>query len=379
MRGQFCRRVFMIGIIACTKECNMRCKYCFEEENFKSDYSVPSIKINDDFKKGMPFFEKFGRELIEYNKKRGFRTEFTLHGGEPLLIQPDLLDRLCSYYTSLDQSVLFNVQTNGTICTDEMIGVLKKYNFRLGVSIDGTEILHDENRVFINGRGTHSIVLQNIKKFQKAGLSVGAMATITASVAKSAESFYNFFAENGLDIGFNPCYNSPNSINQSNKVDDALYSKFLKDLFDIWVNDDKHAINIQLFERILRTMVTKTKGMQVCQFIKDCREVNVSVDITGNIYRCLHYCNIANSELGNIDSCSLESIMCDFLKQPSHWDNVKTGKCGECDILHYCYGGCPYWSDATKLTGLEEDFSCKSQKFIVHYIYNYLSNRINDK
>ena len=164
-----------------------------------------------------------------------------------------------------------------------------KYHFRVGISIDGTEALHDENRVFPNGHGTHTVVLENIKKMQRVGIQLGAMATITASVTRSVDSFYNFFAENGLDIGFNACYNSPNSTNQSNKIDDALYSKFLKNLFDIWVTDDAHKINIQPFERIIRTMVTKTKGMQVCQFIKDCREVNVSIDIYGNVYRCLHY------------------------------------------------------------------------------------------
>lgn len=369
----------MIGIIACTKECNMRCKYCFEEENFKSDYSVPTTKINEDFCRGIPSFEKFGRELIEYNKKRGFRTEFTFHGGEPLLIKPELVAHLCSYYTTLDPSVLFNIQTNGTICADEMLEVLMKYHFRVGISIDGTEALHDENRVFPNGHGTHTVVLENIKKMQRVGIQLGAMATITASVTRSVDSFYNFFAENGLDIGFNACYNSPNSTNQSNKIDDALYSKFLKNLFDIWVTDDAHKINIQPFERIIRTMVTKTKGMQVCQFIKDCREVNVSIDIYGNVYRCLHYCNIANSELGNINNQSLESIMGDFLCHPSHWDRVKSGKCGSCDIQHYCYGGCPYWSDAKELTGLEGDFNCKSQKFIVHYIYNYLSKHMKNQ
>lgn len=367
----------MIGIIACTKECNMRCKYCFEEENFKSDYSVPSAKINADFQLGIPNFERFGRELIEYNRKRGFRTEFTFHGGEPMLIKPELIAQLCEYYISLNPAVLFNVQTNGTICTEEMLELLRKYRFRVGVSIDGTEALHDENRVFPNGHGTHSVVMQNIRKMQKAGIQLGAMATITDSVTNAVGAFYNFFAENGLDIGFNACYNSPNSTNQANQIDDVLYSKFLKDLFDIWVADNAHQINIQPFERILRTMVTKTKGMQVCQFIQDCREVNVSIDITGNIFRCLHYCNIANSELGNINSRSLESIMCDFLRQPSHWDKVKNGKCGSCDIQHYCYGGCPYWSDAKELTGLEGDFSCKSQKFIVHYIYNYLSKHIS--
>ncbi len=363
----------MIGIIACTRECNLRCKYCFEEENFKSVQVVPANKINADFAAGFPAFKKFGEELVEYNNKRGFHTEFTFHGGEPLLINSELIDELCSYYSSLATNVFFNVQTNGTICPDELLAVLKKHNFHIGVSIDGTERLNDENRVYINGSGTYKQILRNIEKIRRAGLDVGAMATITASVTRSAREFYDFYAENKLDLGFNACYNSPNSSHQENKINDVQFCKFLSELFDIWITDNTSGINIQPFERILRTMVTKTKGMQVCHFIKDCREVNVSIDSTGNIYRCLHYCNLDNSELGNIMQNSLESIMKSFLLQPSHWDKVKSGKCGRCDIQHYCYGGCPYWSDARELTGMEEDFNCVSQKYIVHYIYDYLS------
>lgn len=366
----------MIGIIACTKECNLRCKYCFEEENFKSSQNVSLLRINEDFEKGIPLLRKFGRELIAYNRKRGFRTEFTFHGGEPLLIKPELIEVLCAYYRSLDKCVHFNVQTNGTICTEEMLSVLEKYSFRVGVSIDGTETLHDENRVYVNGQGTHRNVLRNIKRMQSAGIAVGAMATITASVTKSVKEFYGFFAENGLDLGFNACYNSPSSTHQENQINDVLYSKFLKDLFDRWITDEAHNFNIQPFERIIRTMVAPKRNMKVCQFIQDCREVNIAIDNNGDIFRCLHYCNINDSELGNIKEASLEDIMGKFLKQPSHWERVRTGKCGSCDIQHYCYGGCPYWSEAKEITGLEGDFNCSSQKFIVHYIYDYLKTRI---
>lgn len=366
----------MIGIIACTKECNLRCKYCFEEQNFKSLQKVSLAKINKDFEMGMPIFEMFGKELIEYNHKRGYQSEFTFHGGEPLLIKPELIEHLCAYFKSIDTNVLFNIQTNGTICSDNVLSVLKKNNFRIGVSLDGSERLNDENRVYINDTGTHKHVLQNIRRMKDYGLDVGVMATITASVVDSVKEFYDFFAENELNLGFNACYNSPNSTHQENKIDNVQYSKFLKNLFDLWINDEGRYINIQPFERILRTMVTKTKGMQVCQFIQDCREVNVSIDNHGNIYRCLHYCNLENSELGNITKSDLESIMSDFLSLPSHWEKVKKGKCGSCDIQHYCYGGCPYWSDAKEITGLEGDFNCNSQRFIVHYIYDYLTRRM---
>lgn len=366
----------MIGIIACTKECNLRCKYCFEENNFKTDECASFGQINDAFRHALPLFERFGSELIEYNQKRGFQTEFTFHGGEPLLVNPEYIEHLCAYFSSLEPNTLYNIQTNGTICSDKIVNLFKQYNFRVGVSLDGPAALNDENRVFPNGSGSHRYIMANIQKLQDAGIHVGVMATITSSVTKNVRLFYEFFAANGLDINFNACYNSPNSSHQQNQIDDALYCCFLKDLFDIWIQDERHYINIRPFERILRTMVTKTKDMRVCQFIRDCREVNVSIDCNGDIYRCLHYINLENNSLGNISKTDLESVMAPFLSQPSHWEQVKEGKCGACDVQRFCYGGCPYWSDAKEITGLEGDFSCASQKFIVHYIYNYLKRHM---
>lgn len=365
----------MIGIIACTRECNLRCRYCFEEKNFKSSTHCALSGINGAFEAGLPALRRFGEELVAYNRRRGLATEFTFHGGEPLLIDADLLGSLCAFYAGLDERVRFNVQTNGTICGDKTLELLRKYRFRVGVSIDGTAELHDENRVYMDGRGSHSVVLRNIARMRGAGIDVGAMATITSFVARDTKAFYVFFAENGLDVGFNACYNSPASDHQENRIDSAQYSRFLKELFDLWIEDEDHKIVIQPFERILRAMVSKHSDMRVCQFIQDCREVNVCVDCNGDVYRCLHYCNLDDSALGNILSTGLEQIMEPFLCAPSHWDRMKQGKCADCDIQHYCYGGCPYWMDAKELTGLEGDFSCASQKAIVHYIYDRLQRR----
>ena len=365
----------MIGIIICTTECNLRCKYCFEEHNMKSEDLVSSRIINEKFYEGMNVFKKFGAELIEYNKEMGIITEFTFHGGEPLLIKPQYINELCGYFCSLGK-VKFNVQTNGTIMSDELLEVLKKYNFRVGVSIDGSEETNDENRVTANGKGTHSVILKNIKILQNAGLEVGAMATITKSITRDVRTFYEFYRKHNLAVGFNACYSSPNS-DVKNEIDDREYCKFLSDLFDIWIKDDS-SLMIQPFERIIKNMVRPKAGMGVCQFMEDCRGVNVAIDAVGNIYHCLHYCNLTNSALGNIKKEKLNVIIARHLEKKGHWERIKEeakGSCKTCDIYNYCYGGCPYWSDAKELTGMDKDFNCFSQKYIVHYIYEQMKKR----
>lgn len=365
----------MIGIIICTTECNLRCKYCFEEHDMKSEIPVSAKIVNEKFSNGMTVFKQFGTELIEYNNGIGVITEFTFHGGEPLLVKPQYINELCSYFCNYG-NVKFNIQTNGTIMNNELLEVLKKYKFRVGVSIDGCEETNDENRVTISGKGIHSTVLKNIKILQDAGLEVGAMATITRNITRDVRKFYDFYKDNNLPVGFNACYSSPNS-DGKNEIDNGEYCKFLSDLFDIWINDES-SFMIQPFERIVRNMVRPNVGMGVCQFMKDCRDVNVAIDADGNIYQCLHYCNLKNSILGNVRKNKLSSILEKHLRKKGHWERIKedpTNSCETCDIYNYCYGGCPYWSEARELTGLDKDFNCTSQKYIVHYIYEQMKKR----
>lgn len=364
----------MIGIITCTTECNLRCKYCFEENDLKCSVIMPVDKINKQFQDSLPLLKKFGKQLVEYNSARKLKTEFTFHGGEPMLINPRHIDELCEYYCTLGD-VDFNIQTNGTLISDDYISLFKKFGFRVGISIDGDKATHDENRVNYYGKGTHDIVLKNLLKLKKAGIVVGAMATITSSVSENAKEFYDFYCKNNIDIGFNACYNSPNVINSGKKLDIKQYSAFLKELFDIWINDNDSKIMIKPFGRIIRNMVRPCSSMQVCQFIEDCRDTNICITTNGKVYQCLHYCNLPNGEIGNINVETIEEIMKRHLSTPKRWDELKNSDCKDCDIYDYCYGGCPYWRDASELTGLSGDFNCASQKVIVHHIYNVLKSK----
>ena len=362
----------MIGLIMCTRECNLRCRYCFEEENFKSVVLPSRNKINKDFEEAMPIIKSFCKQLVDYNKIHNNRNTFTFHGGEPLLIYPHLIDEMCEYIYNIAGKTRFNVQTNGTLLDDNMIQVLKKWDFQVGISIDGCKDTHDENRVDCAECGTHERVLRGIQKLRKAGISFGTMATITRSISKNPEAFYHFYADNDLNVGFNACYTSPQSCNQGNRLDDKEYSEFLIRLFDLWTNDTKHNISIRPFERIIKNMTKPCGSMEVCTYVEDCRQVNIAVDISGNIYQCLHYCNLPNGEIGDLKKESLEAIITRESGKPNRWETLKKGKCGKCDIFNYCYGGCPYYHDAESLTGLDHDFNCASQKVIVHYIYDQI-------
>jgi len=94
-------------------------------------------------------------------------------GGEPLL-EVTLIEQIIDYFiltTYLKKSIWFGkfrimIQSNGVLVDKpDVQRFLKKYKnmLSLGITIDGTEVKHNLQRVFPNGSGSYSIVEKNYK------------------------------------------------------------------------------------------------------------------------------------------------------------------------------------------------------------------------
>jgi len=90
------------------------------------------------------------------------------YGGEPML-EFDLIKKCVAYAESQVEGkvIKFNMTTNGTIMTDEMMDYLVEKNFILSVSLDGSKEEHDANRKFVDGRGSFGVIVSNIKRFHE--------------------------------------------------------------------------------------------------------------------------------------------------------------------------------------------------------------------
>ena len=153
----------MNGLILCTKECNLRCTYCFEESMHSG--CMPTVdEIKENFAAFLDDgFEKFVVELIKINEKIGRSTDITFHGGEPMLIGVPLLRRAFEIVNKYDGTSI-SMQSNGTLLTDEMASLLKEYNVKVGISIDGPKEMHDAYRLNKGKKGSFDPVFNNIKK-----------------------------------------------------------------------------------------------------------------------------------------------------------------------------------------------------------------------
>lgn len=138
-----------------TEECNLRCEYCVYSgsyENRRSHNNLHEISI-ETARKAIDLFVK-----IATNKSA--RT-IIFYGGESLMAFNVIKD-IVDYANSLEEGISFAMNTNLTLLTPEIITFLVKNDFRLTVSLDGPEKVHDLYRVYRNKRPTHQIVERNL-------------------------------------------------------------------------------------------------------------------------------------------------------------------------------------------------------------------------
>lgn len=141
--------------------CNMNCGYCYA--NGGTYHSKENLMPLEVAKKAVDLFaERYGEiGSVKYI------------GGEPLL-NKEVVCGLCDYVKDLfSKGKLismpdFIIATNGTILDDMIIDYSIKYHWRVGLSFDGPEDVHNVVRTFRNGNSTVSVIKDNIAKWKAA-------------------------------------------------------------------------------------------------------------------------------------------------------------------------------------------------------------------
>ena len=145
-----------------TKDCQLACKYCYlVGKNSKERMSWEVAKQAIDYV--LCREDEFSEESVVWD----------FIGGEPFL-EIGLIDRICDYIKvelfkrnhHWFDAYRFSFSTNGINYHEEKVQqfILKnKEHLSIGITIDGTEVKHDLNRVYkVSERGSYQDVVRNI-------------------------------------------------------------------------------------------------------------------------------------------------------------------------------------------------------------------------
>ncbi|MDE7412903.1 MAG: radical SAM peptide maturase, CXXX-repeat target family [Muribaculaceae bacterium] len=146
-----------------TKDCQLACKYCYlVGKNDKERMSFNTAKAAIDY------------VLSDSYISSSHGIDFSFIGGEPFL-EIELIDRICDYIKSelfwrnhhWFDNYVFSFSTNGINYNSKEVQNFIKKNYThlsIGITIDGTKLKHDINRVWKDNpnKGSYDDVVKNI-------------------------------------------------------------------------------------------------------------------------------------------------------------------------------------------------------------------------
>ena len=148
-------------VLSLTGACNLACRYCYASEQDSGTMTWETARRAIDLAAaGAPFILQFS-------------------GGEPLLALP-LLRRIVDYVRTNRIQARMDLQTNGTLLTEETAAFLRSARIGIGVSLDGRPAVHDALRCYPDGRGTAADVVAGIQKLAQCGIEIGLTSVVTA-------------------------------------------------------------------------------------------------------------------------------------------------------------------------------------------------------
>ncbi|MBQ8065683.1 MAG: radical SAM peptide maturase, CXXX-repeat target family [Prevotella sp.] len=266
-----------------TKDCQLACKYCYlvgKNSNERMPFTVAQKAIDYIFSLENDFPQK--------------SVVFDFIGGEPFL-EIDLIDTICDYIKSelfkrnhhWFNSYRFSFSTNGINYDSPPVQKFIKKNkahLSIGITIDGTKLKHDMNRVYkVSGKGSYEDVVRNIPLWLKQFDDEPAtkVTISSADIVFIKDSVLHLFSLGIHEVDINCVFE-----NVWQECDDILFEEQLVLLADAIIDNRLYENYACSFfnEDIGKPMDALADNQNWCG-----AGVMLAVDATGNFYPCTRF------------------------------------------------------------------------------------------
>lgn len=212
--------------------CNMRCRYCFYTDEVQTRSGEPLGLISREITRAL-ICKGFS------GLSRGDSVSFLFQGGEPTLAGLGYFQYFTDTVDEINTArvpVQYAIQSNGLMMDGAWTEFLRDHHFLVGLSLDGTKDLHDNNRVDAQGRGTWNRAAQSAARLQSKGVPVNFLCVVTKQLARSPQKVYATLKKlGGRYLQFIPCLDpvgAPRGAMPYSLLPEE-YGHFLCTLFDL--------------------------------------------------------------------------------------------------------------------------------------------------
>jgi uncharacterized protein len=273
-------------------------------------------------------------------------VSFGWQGGEPTLMGLPFFEKAVQLQIRHGRrhTVGNGLQTNGLLLDREWAAFLRRYNFLVGLSLDGPEHVHDRYRRSRGGKGSWTQVADRARMLLDSGVEVNALSVVNDYSVRFPEEIYRFHKGLGLmHMQFIPCVETdPTDSTRaaSFSVSGEAYGRFLVRLFDLWLADfdgPTATTSIRFFDSVFHRYV----GLPApeCTLEETCG-VYVVVEHNGDVYSCDFFVQ-PEWKLGNVMTGRLaEMFNSPRQRRFGEWKAELPPRCGSCRWRSLCRGGC---------------------------------------
>jgi uncharacterized protein len=318
-----------------TNQCNLSCQYCYEfgADKVATPEGKPKFMDAETAKAAVDFL------LAESADRRSIHITF--FGGETLMNFP-LLKEVVAYANrkagEQGRQIDFSLTTNATLLTPAIIEFLSQNHIGVTVSMDGPKEMHDQLRVFANGRGSYDIIEPKVRALIQNHRTrpITARVTLTAGVSDVIRIFRHLKQDLGFhEVGFAPVTTSPNQLYAiSPSGMDGVLEQF-------------HVLAAEYLEYALRgeshgfSNVSDTLA-ELCQGVNKSHPCGAGLGLlgvgpSGDIAPCHRFVDSDQHALGHISTGIDREKQTDFLRR-GHIDSKYD--CHTCFARPLCAGGC---------------------------------------
>jgi uncharacterized protein len=263
-------------------------------------------------------------------------------GGEPLL-EVALIEKIIDYTRvrawQLDhpwfENAMYSFSTNGSLFHDPRFqALLKQYGNRLdvGLTLDGPEHVHNLERVYPDGSGTHAAVIKNLEAWKAFVPNPTTKVTFAHdTIPFVAESILYLFSVGIRIVNANVVFEDV-----WEEGDDALFEEQLNILGDAILDKElwrEHEVS--LFSRLVGHPVNKQTDNNWC----GAGRYMMAVDAQGTFYPCVRFTDysLAKQEpliIGNNKEGVIPEKMAPFYELSR--SSQSTQECMDCEVASGC-------------------------------------------
>lgn len=341
-----------------TFECNFRCQYCYHAD---TDYAKGKMDIS-------LFEELLDKTFAYYN-----HVEIIFHGGEPLLMGYDFIERAIGMINEKcpeNTWLRIGMQTNGFFLDEKYCKLFKKNNIQTSVSVDG---IGDMNCL----REKTDIVLEKLQRLKEKGYDFNLLGVVHSLNINGYEEYYNFCKQEGFHLKLNPIFKSGlASSNESYLLQSKEYINLLKDFYPKWASDLNPLRHFDPFYN-LTLMAINNRGHECGQC--GCLTKWICVDYDGSLYPCgrsypSKYCLGNIKDIDRLDEAFNHPNFRTLLEESI----IRRSDCAEkCELYPSCQGGCNNDCLLSGDVSKPNSFNCDVYKEMIPYIRDYIGNKDN--